>query len=402
MLPAVAEQSDTATQTLAGSYASIMGSLALVAYMRDKTLITGSSFCVAEKDGKSYFLTDAHVVGDQHVVSVFLSSDPGESLVGTVVRVNRALGAALIAIQGDVRPLTLSADRLPEGQKIAIAGYPSTHVRLALAGFGLAPSVHEGIISSYPADAPWLDFDGQLELGNSGGPVFDPDTGRVYGLVTFKVGTDQTNVAIRANGLIAFLGSAGVTPDGQSIAGLESKRDVPFPTYIPLREQDQFYECDRGITLTMSIRPFAGGENGEFTVTLDGRGVDGAPHTSRSLQRHDSDNNIVLVGYFAPDGSLNRLPVPVVAVPLRPTLGTELDVPSDTGSTTRRTWSGSTSLQLPLGNYHVEVYSDALSGGRRLVTAYADKIGLLAVTYLSSNGSPVFACSLARVAPETP
>jgi hypothetical protein len=192
-----------------------------------------------------------------------------------------------------------------------------------------------------------------------------------------------------------------VTADGQSIARVESKRDVPFPTYIPLREQDQFYECNRGVTLTMSIRPSAGGENGDFTVTLDGRGVDGAPHTSRSLQRHDSANNIVLVGYFAPDGSLSRLPSPVVAVPLQPTPGAELDVPSDTGTTTRRTWSGSTSLRLERGTYHVEVYSDALSGGRRLIAAYADNVGLVAVTYLSSDGSPVFACSLARVAPET-
>jgi S1-C subfamily serine protease len=192
MLPAIAEQRDTAPETLAGRYASITGSMALVAYTRDKMLVTGSSFCVADKDGKSYFLTDAHVVGEQHVVSVFVSSDPGEALVGTVVRVNRALDAALIAIPGDVRPLTLSADRLPEGQKIAIAGYPSTHVRLALAGFGLAPSVHEGTISSYRTDAHWLKFDAQVERGNSGGPVFDPDTGRVYGLVTFRVATDQT------------------------------------------------------------------------------------------------------------------------------------------------------------------------------------------------------------------
>lgn len=406
----------SASPMLAKSYSAIKDSLALLAYLQGDRMVSGSSFCIGNTDGTSLFLTNAHVVGDQTRIAVFLSSDPGRPLVGNVIRVNRSLDAAVLAVHASVRALTIGIDQLAEGQAVAIAGYPSAHIRLALAGLGLTASVHEGILSSYVADGALMEFDAQVEHGNSGGPVFDPETGLVYGMVTLKIGTDQTNLAIRIPSLFEFLRNAGVTV-GQSTRALASA-EVPsaiqsgrpagqspangervFATYVPLRNQDQLYDCDSGVTEMLSIRKFVNGNSGEYKVTSSWRGLQEQTPPIATLQSHNPNDDIMLLGYFHSDGSLQRLEAPVVAVPAQPSRGWERDMPTVNGTTVRRSWSGSTSLNLEIGNYDVQTYSDSLPDGGRFVAAYADRVGAVAVLLVSKDNEPILGCSLRQIVP---
>jgi serine protease Do len=218
--------------SLASTYSQIKPSLALIAYRQGNDLVTGSSFCIANADGLSYFLTNAHVVDGHSQVDVFLASNPARPYIGNVIRVNPSLDAAIVAIRNaSVPPLTIGLDSLPEGQPVAIAGYPSAHISFALAGLGLLPAVHEGIVTSYLGNGFFLEFDAQVEHGNSGGPVFDPDTGIVYALVTFKIGTDQTNLAISLSQLTAFIENTSIpiTRSTRTVALSAARQTPPAP-----------------------------------------------------------------------------------------------------------------------------------------------------------------------------
>jgi serine protease Do len=312
---------DVSSSALASTYAMLKPSLALVAYEEGKNLYTGSSFCINSSGGWSYFLTNAHVVGSRDTVAVFLSSAPGKAFTGTVLRVNGDLDAAIVAVHTpNIPSATIGIDTLPEGQQIAIAGYPSAHIDFALLGLGLTPSVHEGIVTSYPGDGAFLEFDAQVEHGNSGGPVFDPDTGLVYGIVTLKVGSDQTNLAVSTSQLLTFIQNAHVSvnqstrksalaqarPRGPAIA--ETSAATPklehevFNTYIPLRNQDQAYDCGNGLQMVMGIKAYD--LDGNYKVTYDFSCASNQVSPVSYLQAHDQYDNITLSGYFSTDGSL--------------------------------------------------------------------------------------------------
>jgi S1-C subfamily serine protease len=125
----------------------------------------------------------------------------GEGRMATIAITDRTRDLALLKIEGPPLPaLTLEdAGAVREGQSIGLMGYPIG------GALGFAPVTHRGIIASLTtialpaATAAQLDpraiarlRDGNFEVlqldataypGNSGGPVFDADTGRVLGVV---------------------------------------------------------------------------------------------------------------------------------------------------------------------------------------------------------------------------
>src|SRR5579872_43442 len=126
------------SSALATTYAALKQSLALIAYKNGKDLVTGSSFCINSSGGWSYFVTNAHVVGKRDTVAMFLSAFPGKYYEGTIIRTNPDIDAAIVAVHiSNVPSATIASDTLPEGQSIAIAGYPSAHIDFALLGLGL-------------------------------------------------------------------------------------------------------------------------------------------------------------------------------------------------------------------------------------------------------------------------
>lgn len=170
----------------------------------------GTGFAVA--DG-SFIATNAHVlpaaaeVEQLAQLAVLVGAANTGSAGGAVVRsarlvgIERAHDLALLKIEGEpLPPLNLAVDApAREGQSIALMGFPIG------GSFGFSPVTHRGIVASLTrlalpaANAQQLDpraiarlRDGNLEVmqldataypGNSGGPVFDPDSGEVLGVL---------------------------------------------------------------------------------------------------------------------------------------------------------------------------------------------------------------------------
>lgn len=194
------------------TYAQIEPSLALVMAGHGKSLGFGSAFCIADIGGHNgYILTNRHVVEHDQYPRVILMSEPSKVLAASVIRTS-ALDAAVLLIPSDCHPLHLSSNPPEVGTKIALAGFPSVQLRAAFEGLGLSPSFHEGTISSLLASGGALEYDAQTDHGNSGSPLFDVNTGTVYGLVTAgstgETGALQNNFAIGVWSLAPFLQNA--------------------------------------------------------------------------------------------------------------------------------------------------------------------------------------------------
>ncbi|WP_232420076.1 S1 family peptidase [Nitrosococcus watsonii] len=216
-----------------GTYASIRG---VQAHYR------GTGFVVA--DGR-------HVVTNAHVLPSELNSERNEYIavfVGVKGQVRRAEKVVVDAIH-DLALLKIGGSSLSflslgnpsqvrEGEGVAFTGFPIGPV------LGLYPVTHRGIISAITPVAtagrasqdlnpqriqqlrrqPFKVFqlDATAYPGNSGSPVYDPDTGRVLGVVNkvFVKGSKENvlkhpsgiTYAIPANYVKALLGRAGLKP----------------------------------------------------------------------------------------------------------------------------------------------------------------------------------------------
>ena len=163
-----------------------------------------TGFAVA--DGQ-YVITNAHVLPDtlnteqKEYLAVFSGKGQRfESRLATTVALDREHDLVLLKIEGSPLPaLTLGgAKSVREGQRIAFTGFPIGIV------LGLYPVTHSGIISAISPIAipvpssrqlneevikrlkkPFevLQLDATAYPGNSGSPLYDPQTGQVLGVV---------------------------------------------------------------------------------------------------------------------------------------------------------------------------------------------------------------------------
>ena len=208
--------------------------------------MSGSGFVVA--DGR-------HVVTNAHVPPTLLETEKGETLAVMLrgragpnsVEVRRAEKVVndpehdllLLKIEGDPLPaLKLgNSERAREGQEFYFTGYPIGAV------LGLNPATHRaGLAAVAPiysrvdsvrrltprlirqANDPFLIFqlDATAYPGNSGSPVYDPDSGEVMAVVNsvFIKGSKESALkdpsgityAIPVNYVRELLESAGLTP----------------------------------------------------------------------------------------------------------------------------------------------------------------------------------------------
>jgi S1-C subfamily serine protease len=169
----------------------------------------GTGFAVG--DGRM-LVTNAHVVPEesadlrQLTLQIAGNRAPGqeaaiETRSLTVLQIDRMHDLALLRISGEPLPtLTLEpGDGAREGQSVAFIGFPIGGL------LGFSPVTHRATISSItpialpPPTARQLDaaavarlrsppfdifqLDGTAYPGNSGGPLFDVDTGRVLGVI---------------------------------------------------------------------------------------------------------------------------------------------------------------------------------------------------------------------------
>lgn len=153
------------------------------------------------------------VVTALHVLPRELDEENGQSLAvftghgnqsnarsAKIVKVDQQHDLVLLELQGQaLQPLTLADSRQArEGQSVAFTGFPLGLV------LGLHPATHRGIISSLAPMLPpagdaasltaaqirarrdrfkVLQLDAISYPGNSGSPVYDPESGRVWGVL---------------------------------------------------------------------------------------------------------------------------------------------------------------------------------------------------------------------------
>ena len=154
-------------------------------------------------------VTNAHVLpqvseaqeGMSLAVLVLGPDQAADMRQAVVLEIDRVHDLAVLRIDGAaVAPLTIAdSDSVREGQSIAFIGFPIGGV------LGYSPVTHRGIVSSItPAVMPAptarqlseatirggragsfnvFQLDGTAYPGNSGGPLFDPDSGAVIGVV---------------------------------------------------------------------------------------------------------------------------------------------------------------------------------------------------------------------------
>jgi S1-C subfamily serine protease len=185
--------------------------------------IVGTGFVVA--DG-NYVITNAHVIPKKintaklEYLAIFAGKDKKMDIRQAVkVRVDEAHDLALLKFEGKPLPaLTLGrSSRVREGEEYAFTGYPLGII------FGLYPVTHSGIISSIVPIAMQANSANQLDPaqikrlrrpytvfqldataypGNSGSPLYQPDSGEVIGVINkVFVKEGRENVLAKPSGI---------------------------------------------------------------------------------------------------------------------------------------------------------------------------------------------------------
>ena len=209
-----------AQQGVSETYATVRKSIALImTAKRGRALASGTAFCVYSDNRHSIFATNRHVIEGADAVAVLVQSAKPVIARAGILRVGSVADLALLDVaHGGIPVLTFAASGPTEGTRVAVAGYPQTQMILARAQLGLTPSLHVGIVNALPANGVLIQFDAQVEHGNSGGPLFDAESGLVYGIVTWKMNGRESNLAIAAPTLMAIARNARVALSVEGIA----------------------------------------------------------------------------------------------------------------------------------------------------------------------------------------
>lgn len=185
--------------------------------------LRGTGFIVAHGDSGrgNLVITNAHVLEQpaqadtDAALAVQIRGDQNELQMrpATVVEVDKLHDLVLLRFEGPAAPALSMRDSgsVQEGQAIAFMGFPIG------GALGFSPVTHRGMVSSIVAVAlptpsarqlneqtirslrsgggfDIFQLDGTAYPGNSGGPMFDPDTGEVLGVLNmvFIKGTRES------------------------------------------------------------------------------------------------------------------------------------------------------------------------------------------------------------------
>lgn len=198
---------------------SIVGIGTYLPTRQPRSVLSGTGFVVA--DGL-HVVTNAHVVAqeietlkkEEFVVFVGSGRFPDVRKVKLVAKDDR-YDLALLKLMGSRLPALQIGDsnRVREGKQYAFTGFPIGAI------LGLYPATHRGIVSAISPTVIPAHNSGQLSAeiinrlknpfnifqldataypGNSGSPLYDPETGRVYGVIN-KVFVKQGKEAAISN-----------------------------------------------------------------------------------------------------------------------------------------------------------------------------------------------------------
>ncbi len=222
---------DRAIETIGVVKQSIVGIGTFEAMRQPQSRLLGTGFIVG--DGR-YAVTNAHVVPrlaeDERFESVvvFAPQNSGGALNGqaqvrpaTVAAVDRDHDIIILRFEGPPLPALDLAPRstVVEGQMAAFTGFPIGSV------LGLYPATHRGYVAAItpvatPAPTPGeispatlrrlrdnfrvYQLDAVAYPGNSGSPVYDPETGRVFAVINSVFVKESKENAITAPSGITY------------------------------------------------------------------------------------------------------------------------------------------------------------------------------------------------------
>jgi hypothetical protein len=151
----------------------------------------GSGFFV---DGSGLLVTNAHVIEEDVRLYVYVR-DQEIYAAPDVMAVDSDMDLAVLRIPNTSgNPLALAADPTPEGTEVIAVGYPRITDILQL-GFALhatiIPAMVSGLVPGQSRTSgqvvDFLQTSGQLNFGNSGGPLVRTDSGEVAAMVVNTV-----------------------------------------------------------------------------------------------------------------------------------------------------------------------------------------------------------------------
>lgn len=180
--------------------------------------ILGTGFIIGNGN---HVATNAHVIpaniSKQNKVRLVVFVGHGSNIEmrnATIAAVDETHDLAILSLSGSpLPPLTISSKRVREGELYAFTGFPIGAV------LGLNPVTHRGIISSItPVATPAqstktlsikqlkalknsyrvYQLDATAYPGNSGSPVYDPNTGQVIAIIN-KVLVKKTKESLLSN-----------------------------------------------------------------------------------------------------------------------------------------------------------------------------------------------------------
>lgn len=179
----------------------------------------GTAFAIRSTPARTLFLTAAHVVGCRMKapcesgghVTVFLNGDLRKSRAGRVIKMGSAESAndlALFVIDEGELPTVTFADDLAPGRPAATLGYPEDTLEAArdasveadaspVLAVGTVQRIGGGVIEGSFA----------TRAGDSGGPVFEPNSGKVFGVVHGRGENNGPYIAVGPGSIRAFVGS---------------------------------------------------------------------------------------------------------------------------------------------------------------------------------------------------
>lgn len=225
LLCAAATASAGLADTVAKVKKSMVGVGTFAAVRAQQHQLRGTGFVVSG----NHVITNSHVapgklkVDRRETLSIYVPRADGKArmLKAKVIQRDAAHDLALLRFEGGALPaLRLGKDsNVREGESIALTGFP------ILNALGLFPATHRGIVAAIspivipvqnakklnPAlmrklRKPFKVFqlDATAYPGNSGSPVFEPDTGRVIGVVNSVYIKKTKELAIQAPSGISY------------------------------------------------------------------------------------------------------------------------------------------------------------------------------------------------------
>ncbi len=168
----------------------------------------GTGFFIASDEKRSIILTAQHVLGSKKRVKVYANAGYRGSFVATIMREDRDRDLALLSVPTGPFPTLRLAASVTSGEAIAAGGFDQLAYRYFKSSGDLQPNFHPGSVSSIRG--PLVVHDVPTDEGNSGGPLFDVESGDVVGVVKGSFNLNYLYAAVGPVSIKKFLREAGV------------------------------------------------------------------------------------------------------------------------------------------------------------------------------------------------